>query len=85
MGSPMTLSDMTLSDLERSMSMSLRFQSIISFRVAELGQMLLLSINKKPYTGSTVVLLQLILYRPNKRSMPMSLRFRGLNLIKEMS
>ena len=45
MGSPMTLSYLTLSDLERSKSRSVRYQSLISGKGAELGHMLLLNIN----------------------------------------
>ncbi len=43
---------LTLSDLERSKSRSLRFQSLISRKGAQLGPVLLLNINKKPYMGS---------------------------------
>ena len=43
MGSPMTLSDLTLSDLERSVSSSLRFQRLLSRKAAELAHMLLLN------------------------------------------
>ncbi len=48
----MALSDLTLSDIERSTSRSLRFQSIISRKGAELGRMLLLTMYRKPYMGS---------------------------------
>ena len=41
----MTPSHFTLSDLERSKSRSLRFQSFVPFKAAELGHMLLLNIN----------------------------------------
>ena len=51
MGSPMAPSLMTLSDLKRSKSRSLRLQSLISHRGAELDHMLLLTVNRKPYTG----------------------------------
>ncbi len=47
MTSSMTLSHLTLSDLERSYSMSLRFRRPISCKGAELGYMLLLNINRK--------------------------------------
>ena len=40
MGSPMTLSHLTLSDLERSDSKSLGFRSFITCKRAELGHML---------------------------------------------
>ncbi len=52
MASPMTPSHLTLSDLERSKSRSLRFQSLISRKGAELGPVLLLSIYRKPYVAS---------------------------------
>ncbi len=40
--------DLTVSDLERLSSRSIRFQSLMS-RKGELGHMLLLNINNKPY------------------------------------
>ncbi len=43
MGSPMTLSHLTLSDIEKSKSRSLMFRSLVSRKVAELGPMLLLN------------------------------------------
>ena len=43
---------LTFSDLERSKSRSLRFQTLISRKGAELGPMLLLTINRKPYMAS---------------------------------
>ena len=61
MGSPMALSHLTLSDLERSKSRSLIFQSLISRKGAQLGPMLLLNINGKPYIGSTMAPLHLTL------------------------
>ncbi len=61
MGSSMTLSHLTLSDLERSVSRSLRFQSIMSRKGAELGHMLLLNINRKPFMWSQVTLSHLAL------------------------
>ena len=48
----MAPSDLTLSDLERSNSRSVRFQSVISRKGAKLGPMLLLIINTKPYVAS---------------------------------
>ncbi len=45
----MTPSLLTLSDLERSKSRSTRFQTLISHKGAELGPMLPLTINRKPY------------------------------------
>ncbi len=54
MASRMTSSLLTLSDPERSKSRSLGFQSLISRKGAELGLMLLLTINRKPYMASPV-------------------------------
>ena len=51
MGSPMTLLYLTLSDIESSISKSLIFQKLISRKGAELGHMLQLNINRKPYMG----------------------------------
>ncbi len=53
-GSQMTLSHLTLSDLERSNPRSLiyTFQSLISCKGTELGHMLLLNINRKAYKES---------------------------------
>ena len=51
-GSPMTLSYLTLSDLERSISRLFRFQRLISRKAAELGYMLILNTNRKSYIGS---------------------------------
>ncbi len=48
----MTSSHLTLSDLERSNSRSVTFQSLISCKGAELGHMLLLNINRKAYKES---------------------------------
>ncbi len=45
MGSSMAPSHLTLSDLERSKPRSLRFQSFISRKVAQLGPMLLINMN----------------------------------------
>ncbi len=47
-----TSSPWTLGDLERSKSKSLRFQSLISRKGAELDPMLLLTINRKPDMAS---------------------------------
>ncbi len=52
MESPMTPSHLTLSDLERSKSRSLRFRSLISCKGAELGHILLLHNNRKTYIVS---------------------------------
>ena len=54
MESPVTSSHMTLSDLERSKSMSLRFRRLISCKRAELGHMLLLNINAKACMESAI-------------------------------
>ncbi len=51
--SPRVLSHLTLSDLERSKSRSLRFRSLISRKWAMLGHMLLLNLNRKPYMGES--------------------------------
>ncbi len=50
MGSPMTPSHLTLSDLERPISKSLRFQRLISRKAADLGHILLL--NTAPGIGN---------------------------------
>ncbi len=50
-----------LSDLERSMSRSFRFSKLISYKGTELGHMLLLNINRKPYMGSPMTLSHLTL------------------------
>ncbi len=74
MGSPMTLSHLTLSDLERSNSRSLTFRSLISCiscKGAELGYMLLLNINRKAYESpmSSSHLTLSDLERSNSRSL----------------
>ncbi len=61
MESPMTLSHLTLSDFERSLSRSLKFRKLISRKGAGLGYMLLLNINRKPYMGSPVTISYLTL------------------------
>ena len=50
--SPITPPCLTLIDLERSKSWSLRFGILISCNGAELGHMLLLNFNRKAYMGS---------------------------------
>ncbi len=70
-GSPMTLSHLTLGELERSNWRSLRFWSLTSCNGAELGHMLLLNINRKEYMGSPMTLSYLTLgdlERSNSRS-----------------
>ncbi len=49
MGSQMALSALTLSDLERSKSRALIFESVLSRKGAKLSPMLLITINRKPY------------------------------------
>ncbi len=61
MGSPMTLSHLTLSDLESSMSRSIRFQRLISRKAVELYHKLILNINRKSYMGSPMPLSYLTL------------------------
>ncbi len=82
MASPET-SHLTLSDLERSNSRSLKFRSPISCKGAELGHMLLLNINRKAYMGSQMTLSHLIL-SDLKRSSSRSLRFEALYIVKEL-
>ena len=53
MGSPMTLSHLTLCDPERPASRSLRYQRIISRKTAELAYKLLLNTNRKSYMRSS--------------------------------
>ncbi len=56
MGSPLPLSHLTLSDLERSNSRSLRFRSLAHCKGADLGHIPPLKINRKPYMGSPLTL-----------------------------
>ncbi len=51
---------MTLRDLERANSRSLRLRSLISLKGSELEHMLMLSINRKPYMESSMAESQLI-------------------------
>ena len=60
MASPWTSSLLTLSDLERSKSRSLGFKCLISRKGGDLGPMLLLTINRKPYMASPMTLSVLI-------------------------
>ncbi len=71
----MTLSILTLSDLERSKSRSLAFQSLISRKGAELGYMLLLTINRKPHMGSPLAFSHLTLSDLERSKSP---RFQSL-------
>ncbi len=77
MMSPMTSSHLTLSDIERSNSRSLRFQSLVSCEYAEIGHMLLLNINRKAYMTSPMILSHLTL-SDLERSNSRSLIFRSL-------
>ncbi len=77
MVSPITSLRLTLSDLEKSKSRSLGFQSFISHKGPELGPMLLLTINRKPYMGSLMTSLHLTL-SDLERLKSSSLRFQSL-------
>ncbi len=54
MDAPMTLSHLTLSDLERSISKSLRFQRLISRKATVLGHILLLNIIGNQESNTTI-------------------------------
>ncbi len=69
--------DLTLSNIERSKSKSLRLQSFISRKGAQLGHMLLLNTNGKPYMGSPIALSYLT-FSDLEMSNSRSLRFRNL-------
>ncbi len=73
----MTPSLLILSDVERSKSKSFRFQDVISRKGAELGPMLLLTINRKPYMASPMKSLLLTL-SDLERSKSRSFRFQSL-------
>ncbi len=66
-----------LSDVERSMLKSLRFLKLISRKKAQLGHMLLLNINRKPYRESPMTVSRLTLSYL-ERSKSRSLRFRSI-------
>ncbi len=74
MTSPMTSSLLTLSVHGRLKSRSLVFQCLISRKGAELGPMLLLIINRKPYLASPMTSSLLTLSVPG-RSKARSLEF----------
>ncbi len=74
MASPMALSNLTLTDLQRSKSRSLRFQSLITFKGAELGPILVLTINRKLYMASPMALSNLT-FTDLERSKSRALRF----------
>ncbi len=71
----MTPSRLTLSDLERPRSRSLRFRSFVSCIGAELGQMLLLNIIKKAYRESVSVSVIIFEFSDLERSMSRPLKF----------
>ena len=73
----MTPSLLILSDLERSMERSLRFQSLLSLKGAELGAMLLSTINRKPNIVSPMTPSHLI-SSDLERSKSRSLTFQSL-------
>ena len=73
----MAPSDLTLSDLERSNSRSIRFQSVISHKGAKSGPMLLLTINRKSYMASPMTP-PLMTLSNLERSKSSSLRFQSL-------
>ena len=54
MGSPMTLSHLTLSGLERSKSTPFRFRSFVPRKGADLDHTLLLNINRKACMGESI-------------------------------
>ena len=74
MGSQMTPSYLTLSDIERSKSWSLGFQSVIYRKGTNLGPILPLTINRKPYMERPVTP-SLLTLRVLVRSKPRPLRF----------
>ncbi len=57
----MTLTRLTLSDLERSISRSLGLQRVVSRKAAELGHVLLLNTNRRSYMVSPIPSSQLSL------------------------
>ncbi len=81
MATLITKSLWTLGDLERSKSKSLRFQSLIFRKEAELDPILLLIINRKPYMASlmTPSLLTLSDLKGQGHS-----DFKALYLVKEL-
>ncbi len=87
MGSPMAPSHRTLSDLERSNSMSHRFQTLIqcvSWEGAQLDAMLQLNINGKPYMLSIMAPIDLTLSdleRSRSRYLTIEDQYSGLNII----
>ena len=84
MASLMTPLLLTLSKLERSKSRSLVFQSLISHKGAEVGPMLLLTINRKTYMASLMTPSLLTLVTLKDQSQGHS-DFKTLYLAKEPS
>ncbi len=80
----MTLSRLTLSDLERSNSRSLRFRRLTSCKGAELGDMLLLNINRKAYKGSPMTSSHMTLSDLESHNQGHS-DFEALYLVKDQS
>ncbi len=78
MESSVTPSHLTLNDLERSNSRSLRFWNFVSCKGAELGHMVLLNINKKPYMGSPMTLYYIWPWVTLERLISRLLRFQRL-------
>ena len=84
MASPITTSLWTLCDLERSKSKSLRFQSLIYRKGAELGRMLLLSHQQETIYGESNDTITFDLERIERSSQGQS-DFKPLYLVKELS
>ncbi len=80
----MALLGLTLSDLQRSKSRSLRFQSVISRIGSELRPMLLLIMNKRAYMASPMTS-PLLTLRQLERSKSRSLKFQSVISLKEPS
>ena len=85
MESPMTLTRLTLSDLESSKSKSLKFRSVISRKGAELGPTLQLIINRKAYVGSPFVRLHLTLVTLKGQCQSYNSDVESLYLVRELS
>ncbi len=73
----MAPSFLTFNDLERLKSRLLGFQSLISLKRAELGPMLLLIIDRKPYMASLMTS-SLLTFSDIERSKSTSLGFQSL-------
>ncbi len=83
-GSPMTLSHLALSDLERSKSKWLRFPSIISRKSSRLRPNVTITHYRKAYIGSPLVRLHLNLETLKGQCQGHS-DFEGLYLVKKLS